>query len=188
MNDILAKLFGSGGRVKVIRLFLLNPEEIFTPKEIIKRAKISPLLLKKEISSLSSFDFILKKKKLGGWMLNPSFPLITPLKRLVINVAPFSRADILKKIAKSGGIKLVILSGIFIQDDNSRVDLLVVGDRIKKSSLERVFRQIEAGIGKELNYAVLSTQDFFYRLGVYDKFIRDILDYPHEKILDKLGV
>ncbi len=188
MNDILAKFFGSAGRVKVIRLFLLNPEEIFTPKEIIKRAKLSPLLLKKELSLLSGTDFILKKKKLGGWMLNPSFPLITPLKRLVINVAPFSRADILKKITKSGGVKLIILSGIFIQDDNSRVDLLVVGDRVNKSSLERVFRQIEAEVGKELNYAVLTTQDFFYRLGVYDKFIRDILDYPHEKILNKLGV
>ncbi len=172
----------------MIRLFLLNPEEILTPKEIMKRAKISPLLLKKEISLLSGIDFIFKKKKLGGWMLNPSFPLLTPLKRLVINVAPFSKADILKKIAKSGGIKLIILAGVFIQDDNSRVDLLVVGDRIKRPSLERALRRIEAEIGKELNYAVLTTQDFFYRLNIHDKFIRDILDYPHEKVLNKPGI
>jgi hypothetical protein len=47
---------------------------------------------------------------------------------------------------------------------------------------------MEADIGKELSYAVCDTADFVYRLNAYDKFIRDVLDYPHETIVDKLGV
>ncbi len=43
-------------------------------------------------------------------------------------------------------------------------------------------------IGKELNYSVLPTKEFLYRLRMRDKFIRDILDYPHEKILNKLDI
>ena len=31
--------------------------------------------------------------------------------------------------------------------------------------------------------AFLKLVDFLYRFGICDKLIRDILDYPHEKIL-----
>jgi len=27
-----------------------------------------------------------------------------------------------------------------------------------------------------------------YRLGMYDRFIRDILEYPHEKAVNKLNI
>lgn len=186
MNDILAKLFGSAARVKVIRLFLLNPEGILITKEISRRTKIDSGRLRKELSLLSGMRFISKKK--GGWNLNSGFSLFLPLKKLVLNTAPFSKTELVKKISRTGRIKLVILSGIFIQEDNSRADMLIAGDDIKKGRLEKVLKEIEAGVGKELNYAVFPTQDFLYRLGIYDKFIRDVLDYPHEKILNKLGI
>jgi hypothetical protein len=47
---------------------------------------------------------------------------------------------------------------------------------------------MEAEIGKELRYAYFSTDEFRYRLSMYDKLIRDILDYPHRVLLDKLGI
>ena len=47
---------------------------------------------------------------------------------------------------------------------------------------------MEAEIGKELRYAVLNTKEFIYRLDMYDKFIRDILDYPHERLIEKIKV
>ena len=47
---------------------------------------------------------------------------------------------------------------------------------------------IEAELGKELRYAVFETPDFQYRLGIYDKLIRDIFDSEHQKIIDKLGI
>lgn len=186
MNNVLAKLFGSADRIKVIRLFLLNQESLLRTKDISRRAKVSAGSLRKEIQMLLGIGFISKKKE--GWMLNSAFSLFLPLKKLVLNTAPFSKTELIKKITKSGKIKLIIISGIFIQEDNSRADILVVGDDIKKGRLEKILREIEAGVGKELNYAIFSTQDFLYRIGAYDKFIRDILDYPHEKILNKLGI
>lgn len=204
MSSILAKLFASTDRVKVIRLFLLNSEDVFLPKEISIRAKISPQSTRRELNLLSSIDFIhrvkttieipvkgsskTKKKKIEGWSLNFFFPLLTPLKNLVLDTTPLSRAEFLGKIKKSGTIKLVILSGIFIQRENSRVDVLIVGDKMKKNLLEKTLRETEAEVGKELIYAIFDTNDFVYRLNICDKFIRDILDYPHEKLLNKLNV
>ncbi len=200
-SDILAKLFGSSSRVKIIRLFLLNPDEIFTLTEISRRAKATKEASRREIYVLRGAGLIKpksdyvagagaknKKKKIQGWKLNESFPMIVSLNNFVLNTAPISRALLLKKLQKIGRIKLVILSGIFGKGDDSRVDIFVVGDGIKKGKLESIIRDIEAEVGKELQYAALSTEDFFYRLGMYDKFVRDVLDYPHEKILDKLNI
>jgi hypothetical protein len=201
-SDILAKLLGSASRVKLLRLFSLNPDKVFPPQEIYRRAKVSKHSGRKEIALLRSIGFIRPRsefveietrnkklrKRIHGWKLDDSFPLMLGLKSFILDTAPLSKDQLLKKLQKAGRIKLVILSGIFGEENSSRVDILVAGDSIRKKILERIIRDIEAEVGKELTYAAFSTEDFLYRLGMYDKFIRDILDYPHEKILDKIGI
>jgi hypothetical protein len=113
---------------------------------------------------------------------------LVPLQNFLINVEPLKPAEIIRRLGKLGPMKLIITSGVFIQDKESRVDLLVVGDHIKKASLENVIKTLEAEIGKELRYAYFTTEDFKYRLSMFDKLIRDILDYPHRKILNKIGL
>lgn len=85
-------------------------------------------------------------------------------------------------------MKLILTAGVFQHDPESRVDILVVGDNIKQGMLVSAISALEAELGKELRYAAFETADFKYRLGVYDKLVRDILDYPHQKILNKLGL
>ncbi len=206
-TNILEKLFGSAARIKIIRLFLLNPDTIFTPKEISRRCKVTPNLARREISLLKNIGFaeqksetiekLIKlkngkiknnKKKIQGLKLDGTFPVLRALKNLVLNAAPIDKKGMAKSLKAAGRVKLIILSGIFIQADGSRVDLLLVGDGIKSGVLERTLRNIEAEIGKELTYSVFDTKEFLYRLGVYDRFIYDILDYPHEKILNKLDI
>ena len=53
---------------------------------------------------------------------------------------------------------------------------------MKKSKIEEEVHKLEAEIGTELVYAVFDTKEFVYRLNMYDKLIRDILDFPHEVI------
>ena len=204
--DILAKLFGSFNRVKLIRLFLLNPGEVFPHEAICRRAKVSRQAGRHEIALLRTIGLIKpksefieikgkknkkgkpKKKRIHGWILNESFPLIIGLRNFILHTSPVSRDQLVKRLQKAGRIKLVILSGIFGEEDSSRVDILVVGDALRRGVLDRTIHDIEAEVGKELTYAAFKTEDFLYRLGMYDKFIRDILDYPHEKILDRLGL
>lgn len=207
MTGILERLFGSSARVKIIRLFLLNPETLFSLKEISRRAKVGLDTSRREISLLKNINFIAqkeekideliklkngkiknKKKKIQGLRLNSLFPFLQPLKNLLVNAAPVDREKLIKKLNSIGRIKLIILSGIFTQSEGSKVDLLLAGDSIRRSALERLLRRIEAETGKELTYAVFNTNEFLYRFGMYDRFIRDVLDYPHEKILNKLNI
>ena len=54
---------------------------------------------------------------------------------------------------------------------------------MKRGRIEGGIRKLEAEIGMELAYTVFDTKEFIYRLNMYDKLVRDILDYPHEVIL-----
>ncbi len=210
-SDILAKLFGSTGRVKFIRLFLMNPDEVFSIQDIHRRMKTTKQAGRKEIAILKSIGFIKpqsrifdslrgkpksektkknkrKKKKVHGWKLNESFPLIFSFKNFILDTAPVSRDQLLKKLQRAGRMKLVVLSGVFVEGGGNRIDILIVGDGVKRGILEKIIRNIEVETGKELTYVVFNTKDFIYRMGVYDKLIRDIFDFPHEKLLDKIGV
>jgi hypothetical protein len=53
---------------------------------------------------------------------------------------------------------------------------------MKKSKVEEEIRKLEAEIGAELSYALFDTKEFSYRLNMYDKLVRDILDFPHEVV------
>lgn len=215
LMDILGKLFSSNALVKIMRLFLLNPSSAFENKDIILRSKVSSSALRTEITILNSIKFIqrrsfykeipikpkktknkskkvvavkIKKKRVTGWQLNPNFQYLQQMIPLLVNSDSIDRKDVLQKLKGTGKIKLIILSGIFMKEENSTVDMLVVGDNLKKKQFENALHSIESEMGKELKYAVLDTKDFNYRFGMYDKFIRDILDYSHEKLLDKIGV
>lgn len=200
--EILSKLFGSEAKVKIIRLFLFNPEMNFDITNVSERIKESLSKTKKEISLLEKMTLV-KRKVLTKFSLNKSkrkikktsilfslntnFTYLSPLQNFLINSKPLAPKEIERKICSLGSIKLIIISGVFIQDVESRVDILIVGDNVKKTSLENMIKTLEAEIGKELKYAHFTTADFQYRLRMFDKLIRDILDYPHEKILNKLG-
>src|SRR3989338_1968577 len=202
--DILSKLLGSTARIKIMRLFLFNPDTAFENKDIALRSKVTIEQVRREATLLQNIGFIKKKvfmkprpaisdkkvsrKKVSGLMLNSSFRLLIPLQNLLIHVDPLKKEEIMHRFAHCGRLKLVVLSGVFIQEMDSRVDMLIVGDALRKRVIEHVMRLIEAEIGKELSYAVLDTKEFLYRFGIYDKFVRDIFDYPHEKIVNKLGV
>jgi hypothetical protein len=197
--DILSRLFGSGSRVKLLRLFLLNTDSAFDVEEVARRAKVSPATVRREIAMFERIGLVRRrtifrelsrggKKRVQGWMFYDKFPYYTELYRLLVNIPPLGSGEVVRRLSRVGRIKLLVLSGIFIQNPDSRVDMLIVGDQLKTGALENVMRALEADVGKELRYTAFNTEQFRYRLGIYDKLVRDILDYPHETVVDRLGI
>ncbi len=194
--DILEKLFGSRYRAKLLRLFVFNPEDSFQKLEISKRSKIPANFLRKELNLLLAIKLIKEKtafdkygntgRRVKVWQLNPMFPLTTSIRSLLNADFLRQRADIAKRFKNCGKIRLLVVSGVFISDESRRLDLLLVGEKLKKNNIDGIIKTIEADVGREITYAILETEDFLYRNGTSDKFIRDIFDYPHEKIVDKL--
>ncbi len=206
--DILGKLFGSESKVKIMRLFLFNPETPFTAEAVADRIKSSLLSVRQGLSTLRQMKFIKPKtfsirraiqkkgkrqskivrRKVSGFILNASFPYLRELQRLLLNTSLLKGEEITRRLASAGRLKLVIIAGLFIQDLDSRLDILVVGDHLRRGAVEHKIKAMESEIGKELRYAAFETSEFNYRLGLYDKLVRDVLDYPHAVVFDRLGL
>lgn len=182
--EILEKILGNEARVKIMRLFLLNKGKGFKSKDIVKRSRVVPDVVRRELNLLSSVGFIKKRSKIAPeWYFNSSFKYAAEFEDLLVRSDSLNRQKLLGHFKNVGRIKLFVISGVFIKNKDSRVDLLIIGDKLKKNIIENGVRKLEAEIGTEIVYAIFNTKDFIYRLNMYDKLVRDILDYPHEVLL-----
>ncbi len=203
----LGKIFGSSYRVKIMRLFLFNDSKDFDIDDIVKRTFVSKVNAKKELTLLTKIDFLRKRqftkkvinkttkkvktsgflnKKVNGWTLNNKFELIDPLRSLLIESELIKEKEIIKRFKKTGNIKLMILSGLFIRDEDRKLDILIVGDRNDRNLLNKEIKKLESEIGKELTYAVFDTKEFEYRISMYDKLIRDVMENNHRLLINKI--
>ena len=186
--ETLGKIIGNGARVKIMRLFLLNRSKSFKSKDVVKRSRVGSAIVGRELRLLSSVNFIKKRSNTSmQWIFNPLFKYGKEFEDLLIGSDSLNKQTVLNNFKKVGRVKLLVISGVFIKNHDSRVDLLIVGDKMKKSKIEEGIRKLEAEIGTELVYAIFDTKEFVYRLNMYDKLVRDILDYPHEVILQGKG-
>lgn len=206
--NILEKLFGSAARVKVLRLFLLSPDKVFTAKEAARLLKISKTVSSKEIKLSESIGFLktgsridevlkklktknkIRKRRVSGFILSQTFPFLLALRNLIVNASPVSREKMLKFFKNKGRIKLLAFGGIFSEnssESSARLDLLIVGE-LQRGTVERFIKKLEAEIGKELNWTLLSSLEFDHRIAMHDRLLRDLFDYPHEFLINKLGV
>lgn len=203
--DVLNILFGGVEKVRMLRLFLFNSESTFDIESICEKLKIDKKIAEKEIIVLLKAELVKKEQivkiiskkvrgqikenkiKVNGYILNQEFPHVSALRQLLINSQNLNKHDMAKRFLNVGKMKLVLVSGVFIENNESRVDILLVGNDIKKGTLSNIVKTMEAELGRELSYAFFETPDFQYRIEMCDKLVRDIIDSPHAILLNKLA-
>lgn len=128
------------------------------------------------------------------YCLNPGFEFFDELKSLILKSSPAEKDKMVKKISGLGRVKLAVVSGIFMAQNNGPdlydtvADLFIVGDEINKNKLRTFLAVLEAEAGKEIKFTLMDKDEFQYRHGMFDRFIRVLFESPHEKIINKLGL
>ena len=140
------------------------------------------------IGSQNEEKIVIKKVKTVGWYLNEKFPYLLAIKNLLTVASLDIDTELIKKIGVAGKIKLLLVAGVFIQDWESRVDILAVGESMSSAKFDNIIKGIEAELGRDISYTMLDSAEFDYRLHIHDKLIRDILDCPHRVLIDKIGL
>ena len=156
--ESLGKIFSNDHRVKIMRLFLFHESEAFDIDEVVTRSIVKRPDARKELNMLTKIGFLKKKSftkkvpnkvtkknptpgfkrvKTQGWVLDMKFDLVLPLQELLINSELVKEKDIIKRFKKIGKLKFLALSGLFIADENRKVDILIVGDKLKKDQLAK---------------------------------------------------
>lgn len=192
-QQILEKLFDSPTKLRLLKLFLRNPKIKFTVPEIRKRTLLKTPQITKELKNLNDIDLI-KAQKIRGkrdklYFLNEGFVFIEELRNLILKSSPADEKKLTQKLKTLGGLKLAVLSGVFVSHDaeDTRADILLVGTKkLNTKKLNTFMRNLEAEAGAELDYVVFTTEEFNYRQKMFDKFVRDILEKPHKKLVNKI--
>ena len=201
--DFLTKLFSSAALPKVLRLFVLNPGMGFDKEMIVERTRVHPDDAMYEIGLLTRCGLIRKKtfskdespksptkgkkKRVNGYVLDERSPYIASVREFLLGTTIIPDTELVSKISHVGRIKLIVTAGVFLGEWERRVDLLIVGEHIEEGKLGRVVRELESYLGREIRYSTFATADYRYRRNLKDRLIRDIFDFPHKVILDRIG-
>lgn len=186
----LAKLFGSPARLKMLRLFFFNQDAFFTLAEVALRTKTSKEITRKELADLVAAGVLRKKGERAQalFQTNPKFEHLAALSDFIRETTTVRPQMVVNGLRRAGTLQLVALSGLFTGVIEPQVDLLVVGDALEDRAVLQTVRTLEAELGREIRYASFTVADFRYRRGVYDRLLRDVFDYPHRILIDKIGV
>lgn len=188
MSEALEQLFGEV-RLKLLRFFFRNGGRYFNTQEISKRTQIVARLTS-ELDKLYKIKALKRKKSKGRYWysVDRDFFFYSEIKKLVLKSDPVMFKKLTLLIKKLGSVKLAIVSGVLIDQENSRVDLFLVGDYIIKRKLELFLKKLEADVGREISYSVIKSADFKYRQSMFDNFIKEILHKPHVKLINRMGI
>lgn len=188
MSEILEQIFGEL-RIKILRFFFRNENQYFNIAEISKRTQISHHLTA-ELDNFYKARVLLRKKikEKNSYSLNRDFYFRKELRNLILKSDPGAFKKLSAWVKKLGSIKLAVIAGVLIDQTNSRVDLFIVGDYIIKRKFNIFLKKVEAEVGRELTYSVISTSDFKYRQSMFDNFVIEVLQKPNVKLIDRLGV
>ncbi len=200
-TDPLTILFGSQARVKLLRFFLFNPSKEFTFEDISQRARLVRRTARTEMSVLERAGVIKKKQiyapkeegsavkvRVSGYVLNKKFTEFQALQTFLFETAPINGQKVLSHLRKAGPIDFLTVSGVFVKDFEKRLDILLAMNKLPEAKVKNAIRALEAELGIEIRFASFTSADLIYRVGMYDKLIRDVFDYPHKIIIDKISI
>ncbi len=231
---MLNKLFGSNSRVKIIKLFIYNPDEKFYIRQIARNLSLQLNSVRRELENLESFgllvsskaeqlteegdsvsnilsllasqrkiskknvDSLTSKNPLKGvssknkrdkkyYCINKDFILYEEIQSLFIRAQILYERDFVEKIKELGSVKLLVLTGFFVNNINSSTDILIVG-KLNRKKLHAHIKGLENELSREINYTYLDTKEYKYRRDLTDVFLYNIFDGPKIVVINEVGL
>ncbi len=181
---MLKRLFTSNTRIKLLTVFLMNEGEEYFIRELTRKLDEQINSVRRELENLKKVGFLRSKVKdrKKYYYVNKSFIIIEELKGIFVKVLS-TQDGMVKDIAGMGKIKLLVLSGMFIDEPTASVDMLIVGDIDKEKLSEYLNKEVRTQ--RPVKLAIISEEDYKYRVDCKDKFVSDIVDNEKNQIAIK---
>ena len=171
-------LITSKTRVKILHLFLGNLEEMYHVREIVRRVDEEINAVRRELILLEKKGILNREARANRvyYSLDKTYPFYYDLVKIHAKESGLGQ-DIIKNKAKLGKIKYAMISGSFarnLPNNGESVDLLVVGIVIVPE-LSLVIKKEEEQKKREINYTIMSEDEFSFRKSRRDPFISSII-------------
>ncbi len=177
-QDMFSDLITSKSRVKLLDVFLLAPTDMYHVRELVRRTGDEINAVRRELQFLEKKGVLVREPRANRvyYSFSKNYPFYFDLLRLASKHVGLG-AEIIKNKVKLGRIKFAMFSGKFargIKKEPDEVDLLVVGN-VVLPELALLIREAEKTIGREINYTVMTEEEFEFRKKKRDPFILSIL-------------
>ena len=197
---MLEHLFGSKTRVKLLTLFLRHPDEKLFVREITRLVGTQINAVRRELSNLVRFGLIREvtaepetpeEQRRPGlrrkyYTVDKSFLLLPEISGLIVKAQVLLEQQLDQEILKMGDVRYLALLGAFLGKTPGPVDVFVVGD-IDQKALQNLMHETEKELGFEINFSVMTVEEFHYRKDITDRFLYAILEAPKNVVVDRLN-
>jgi len=199
VKNMIEQLFGSKTRFRLLRLFFRQPGQPFFVREISRHLGSQINAVRRELSLLVDLGII---KETAGqspnfdpgstlrkyYTLDASSLLYPELQGLLVKVQMLGEQEFVHELTEKGGtVRLMLLTGRFVNKETIPSDLLLVGD-LKERNIAKLVAKYEKDLGFEVRYTLMSEKEFKERRHVMDKFLYTLFEAEHHKIVNELGV
>ena len=205
--DILEYLFGSRVSARLLKFFFRHPQTAFRVGEVARQIDSNYNTTHsyiKKFEAISLLGVVTPPPKAEAvpeeepkpkneedaktYMLDSRFPLFEELRILVAKASPIAEGEVVSKLNEVGKVRLALFSGLFVGKDTIPIDLFIVADDVVTPKFEAFVKELEADVGRPLNYTVMDTNEFTYRFNIYDRFVRNVFKHPHLRLIDSLSL
>lgn len=199
-KPILDNLLGSRVRVKLLKLLYRQYPAMFSMPELVKRIQEPAFIARRELKPLQEIGLVTTRKDANAraserekFGLDEEFDFFPELGALMLKSSPTERKRMAKRVAALGRIKLAVIAGILLGSDEQMTsappaDLFIVSNDIDKRKLSAFLKALEAEVGGEVRFAIMDTEEFEKRFKFFDRFVRVLLEGPHEKLVNKMDL
>lgn len=175
---MLSDLITSKSRVKLLNVFLSEPSQMYHVRELVRRTGDEINAVRRELAYLQDKGLLEREPRANRvyYSLSKSYPFYFDILRTGAKTLGLGAA-ILKNRVKLGKIKYAMFSGHFarrMKNSPDEVDLLVVGT-VVLPELALLVREEEKKLNSEINYTVMTEDEFSFRKKKRDPFIASIL-------------
>ena len=176
---ILEDIIISRVRVKILTLFLSHPGTIFHVRDIVRKVSEEINAVRRELAHMEKAGMVAKEQRANRlfYSFRKEYPLYFELLELIGKTSGLG-GDILKYRAKLGKVKYAMISGRYLSGlmkiTQTDVDVLVVGT-VVLPELSQIIKAEEARRQREINYTVMTEEEFAFRKNRRDPFVLSVI-------------
>lgn len=183
---MLQELFVSEVRIKILKLLLLNPDKSYHVRAIVRAVSAEINAVRRELDNLIGINLLRKRQSSNKlfYTVDTTHLLYSDLLSRLSKEEGLG-GKLVKRLKELGGIKFMMISKAFLRGRLSSaldVDLFVVGD-VRIDSLEKIIKEYQQETTREINYSVMSEEEFRHRKRANDHFITKILSQSRSMLV-----
>lgn len=187
---MIHRLLTSKTRVKLLTLFLMNPEREMYIREISRITNENINAIRRELCNLEETGLLTSRRRGNTkyYTVNKNMPIYNELTNIILKTEGVAKL-LQEKLSEIGEVKNAFIYGSFASKKagiNSDVDLFIVG-RVNEKQLIMLIKKVEKKLSREINYVVFEAREFRERIKNKDPFVSNVLKEPKITLIGNLN-